>query len=66
MEVFPASVALIVRALVVSARWAGRSRRCALVRVLGARETTSELEVCQNQPEASRTPRASVPGYPRR
>jgi transposase InsO family protein len=30
MEVFPAAVGLIIRALVVSARWAGRARRLAL------------------------------------
>jgi hypothetical protein len=35
MEVFPASVVLILRALVVSARCAGRTRWCALVCLLG-------------------------------
>ncbi len=40
MEVFPASVVLIIRALVVSARWAGRSRRCALEQLTAAAETS--------------------------
>jgi transposase len=36
MEVFPASVTLVIRALVVSARWAGRARRLALERATAA------------------------------
>ncbi len=40
MEVFPASVVLIIRALVVSARWAGRSRRRALARLAAAAGTS--------------------------
>jgi transposase InsO family protein len=40
MEVFPASVVLITRALLVSARWAGRSRRCALEQLTAAAETS--------------------------
>ena len=40
MEVFPASVVLIIRALLVSARWAGRSRRCALEQLTAAAETS--------------------------
>jgi len=39
MEVFPTSVALVIRALVVSARWAGRARRLALVCISTARGT---------------------------
>ena len=42
MEVFPASVVLIIRALVVSARWAGRSRRRTLVRVWSGSETAAK------------------------
>ena len=40
MEVFRASVALIIRALVVSARWAGRSRRRTLEQLTAAAETS--------------------------
>jgi len=40
MEVFPASVALIIRALMVSARWAARSRRCALEQLTAAAEAS--------------------------
>ena len=40
MEVFPASVVLIIRALLVSARWAGRSRRSALEQLTVAAETS--------------------------
>jgi len=36
MEVFPTSVALIIRALVVSARWAGRSRQLSLEQMTAA------------------------------
>ena len=42
MEVFPASVALVIRALVVSARWAGRARRLALERVTSAADASRE------------------------
>ena len=48
MEVFPASVALVIRALVVSARWAGRARRLALERATAAganREAALEARV---------------------
>ena len=38
MEAFPASVALIIRALVVSARWAGRSRQSTLEEMTAAAE----------------------------
>ena len=38
MEVFSASVALVVRALVVSARWAGRSRRLSLEQMTASAE----------------------------
>ena len=46
MEVFPASVALIIRALLVSARWAGRQRRVTLERMTSAAEASriAELE----------------------
>ena len=46
MEVFPASVALIIRALVVSARWAWRSRRSTLEQMTAAAEAShiAELE----------------------
>ena len=46
MEVFPASVVLIIRALAVSARWAGRSRRSSLEQLTAAAETSriAELE----------------------
>ena len=46
MEVFPASVVLIVRALVISARWAGRQRRVTLERMTAAAEASriAELE----------------------
>jgi transposase len=40
MEVFPASVVLIIRALIVSARWAGRGRRRTLARLAAAAETS--------------------------
>jgi hypothetical protein len=36
MEVFPAAVGLIIRALVVGARWAGRARRLALEQATAA------------------------------
>ena len=42
MEVFPASVALVIRALVVSARWAGRARRLALEGVTSAANASRE------------------------
>ena len=42
MEVFPASVTLVIRALVVSARWAGRARRLALERATGAVDANRE------------------------
>jgi transposase InsO family protein len=45
MEVFPASVVLTIRALVVSARWAGRSRRCALEQLAAAAETGCVAEL---------------------
>lgn len=38
MEVFPASVALVSRALMVSARWAGRSRQLSLEQMTAAAE----------------------------
>ena len=38
MELLPASVALIIRALVVSARWAGRSRSLRLEQMTAAAE----------------------------
>jgi len=38
MEVFPASVVLVIRALVVSARWAGRSRQLSLEQMTAAAE----------------------------
>jgi hypothetical protein len=47
MEVFfPASVVLIIRALVISARWAGRQRRVTLERMTAAAEASriAELE----------------------
>ena len=46
MEVFPASVVLIIRALVVSARWAGRSRRSNLEQMTAGAERgrVAELE----------------------
>jgi hypothetical protein len=46
MEVFLASVVLIVRALVISARWAGRQRRITLERMTAAAEASriAELE----------------------
>jgi len=46
MEVFPAAVVLIVRALVISARWAGRQRRVTLERMTAAAEASriAELE----------------------
>jgi len=45
MEVFPASVALIIRALVVSARWAGRSRQSTLEEMTAAAETSRAAEL---------------------
>ena len=42
MEVFPASVTLVIRALVVSARWAGRARRLALERATAAADASRE------------------------
>jgi len=42
MEVFPTSVALIIRALVVSARWAGRARRLALEQATAAADANRE------------------------
>jgi hypothetical protein len=42
MEMFPASVALIIRALVVSARWAGRARRLALEQATVAADSSRE------------------------
>ena len=45
MEVFPASVALIIRALVVSARWAGRSRRSSLEQMTAGAETSRVAEL---------------------
>ena len=42
MEVFPAAVGLIVRALVVSARWAGRARRLALEQAAAAAHSSRE------------------------
>jgi len=42
MEVFPAVVGLIIRALVVSARWAGRARRLALERATAAADASRE------------------------
>jgi transposase InsO family protein len=46
MEVFPASVALIIRALVVSARWAGGTRQSTLEEMTAAagRSRVAELE----------------------
>ena len=38
MEVFPASVTLVIEALVVSARWAGRSRQLGLEQMTAAAE----------------------------
>jgi transposase len=45
LESFPASVALIIRALVVSARWAGRSRRSTLEEMTAAAETSRVVEL---------------------
>jgi hypothetical protein len=42
MEMFPASVALIIRALVVSARWAGRARRLALQQAAASADGSRE------------------------
>jgi len=42
MELFPASVTLVMRALVVSARWAGRARRLALERATAAADSSRE------------------------
>ena len=46
MEIYEASVSLMVRALVVSARWAARSRRLALTAACGRAEASrvGELE----------------------
>jgi hypothetical protein len=45
VEALAASVALILRALVVSARWPGRSRRCPLEQLTTAAETTRVAEL---------------------
>jgi transposase InsO family protein len=45
MEVFSASVVLIIRALVVSARWAGRRRRFTLEQMTAAAEASRVAEV---------------------
>ncbi|MGD0113557.1 MAG: DDE-type integrase/transposase/recombinase, partial [Armatimonadota bacterium] len=42
MEVFPASVTLVIRALVVSARWTGRARRLALEQATAAADANRE------------------------
>jgi len=42
MEIFPASVVLIIRALFVSARWAGRARRLALEQTTVAADSNRE------------------------
>jgi len=42
MEVFPAAAGLITRALVVSARWAGRARRLALEQATAAADANRE------------------------
>jgi putative transposase len=42
MEMFPPSVALIIRALVVSARWAGRARRLALEQAAASADGSRE------------------------
>ena len=42
MEVFPAAVGLIIRALVVSVRWAGRARRLALEQAAAAADSSRE------------------------
>jgi transposase len=40
MEVYPASVALIIKAMIVSARWAGRTRSVGLAEMTVAAETS--------------------------
>ncbi len=45
MEVFPASVALVIRALVVSARWAGRARRLALEQAAAGADSSREASL---------------------
>ncbi len=45
MEVLPASVALIIRALVVSARWASKSRQSTLEEMTAAAETCRVAEL---------------------
>ena len=45
MEVFPASVALVIRALVVSARWAGRRRQSTLEEMTAAAERSRVAEL---------------------
>jgi len=42
MEVSPASIALVIRALVVSGRWAGRARLLALERATAAADANRE------------------------
>ena len=42
MEVFPAAVGLITRALVVSARWAGRARQLALEQATAGADSSRE------------------------
>jgi len=42
MEVFPAAVGLIIRALVVSARWGGRARRLALEQATATANSSRE------------------------
>ena len=62
MEVFPASVVLIIRALVVSARWAGRSRRFSLEQMTAAAETSRIGELAAGKQEAK--PRQIGARYP--
>ena len=40
MEVYPASVALIIKAMIISARWAGRTRSVGLAEMTAAAETS--------------------------
>jgi len=57
MEVFPASVALIIGALLVSGRWAARSRRAALKQLTPAAEMSrvarlkARVAALENAPE---------------